>query len=521
MANESNPTKIDFSFRVIQIKDLNKDHGAYLGLLVIDNWDDWGEYSTMFNLWVIDPNGNRLNVGLTKIGQFGMAKEQRSAIVPEKFTELDESFFSIGQDVSFYKNMRKLDFILRENILRGLKDIVRDEDLWLRAQQERVTKKSLLRSVTPESVKGQFRRTLEGGAILFQYKFTYKPPFTGGDESISPSLAFEVKPDSTPPTNIHVLIGRNGVGKTYLLNNIVETLTGESNKTTGAFIWDIKDGERREFANLISISFSAFDPFRSVPEKKKRSNGLEYSYIGLRHPYYNGKGSISKTERMFLSEFKESLPLCMKGDRLEWWRRAMVTLEEDPLFKEYNLMQLAEIRETSQLKRKASGLFKTLSSGHKIVLLTMTRLIEKVEERTLVLIDEPESHLHPPLLSAFIRALSSLLANRNGVSILATHSPVVLQEVPRSCVWKLHRTSKEKAVRVVRPNIETFGENVGVLTNEVFRLGETKSGFYRMIEDAVGQESSYEAILHRFGNQLGAEARAEARGLMSVVKKKD
>ncbi len=40
-----------------------------------------------------------------------------------------------------------------------------------------------------------------------------------------------------------------------------------------------------------------------------------------------------------------------------------------------------------------------MSSGHAIVLLTVTKLVARVEEKTLVLIDEPESHLHPPLLS--------------------------------------------------------------------------------------------------------------------------
>jgi hypothetical protein len=45
------------------------------------------------------------------------------------------------------------------------------------------------------------------------------------------------------------------------------------------------------------------------------------------------------------------------------------------------------------------------------------------------------------LFGEFIRALSDLLINRNGVCIIATHSPVVLQEVPRSCVWKVRRTN--------------------------------------------------------------------------------
>jgi len=65
-----------------------------------------------------------------------------------------------------------------------------------------------------------------------------------------------------------------------------------------------------------------------------------------------------------------------------------------------------------------------LSSGHAIVLLTITRLVE-LDERSLVLIDEPEVHLHPPLLSAFVRALSDLLIELNGVAIVATHSPVM------------------------------------------------------------------------------------------------
>jgi len=91
---------------------------------------------------------------------------------------------------------------------------------------------------------------------------------------------------------------------------------------------------------------------------------------------------------------------------------------------------------------QAKSLFNRMSSGHAIVLLTITKLVETVEEKTLLLIDEPESHLHPPLLSAFTRALSDLLVNRNGVAIIATHSPVVLQEVPKSCVSILRRTGR-------------------------------------------------------------------------------
>lgn len=154
--------------------------------------------------------------------------------------------------------------------------------------------------------------------------------------------------------------------------------------------------------------------------------------------------------------------------------------------------------------------FHRLSSGHKIVLLTVARLVELVDERTLVLLDEPESHLHPPLLSSFIRALSNLLVLRNGVAIVATHSPVVLQEVPRSCVWVLRRHGE--ALRAERPAIETFGENVGILTHEVFQLEVTESGFHRMLAEAA-RTLGYDDIIDKFGGQIGAEGRAIARAL--------
>ena len=159
------------------------------------------------------------------------------------------------------------------------------------------------------------------------------------------------------------------------------------------------------------------------------------------------------------------------------------------------------------------GVFREMSSGHKIVLLSLAGLVNRVTEKTLVLIDEPETHLHPPLLSAYIRAVSNLLIELNGVAVVATHSPVVLQEVPQSSVWKLSRQGN--AFRIDRPNIETFGENVGTLTREVFGLEVTHSGFFQMLSELAEKYDSYEKVLEVLGNQLGAEGRAMVRILFA------
>ncbi|WP_207954848.1 AAA family ATPase [Saccharopolyspora elongata] len=182
---------------------------------------------------------------------------------------------------------------------------------------------------------------------------------------------------------------------------------------------------------------------------------------------------------------------------------------DDRWLTDYN----AEIDEHAR-SQVTKSLFSGLSSGQKIALLTMTRLVEVVVERSLVVIDEPEAHLHPPLLAALIRALSDLLADRNGLAILATHSPVVLQEVPASCVWKLRRYGDHLVAD--RPRLETFGENVGVLTHEVFGLEVTEAGFYRALRDVVNEGLSYDAVVDRFHSQLGGEARALVRALIAV-----
>ncbi|MXW87565.1 MAG: ATP-binding protein, partial [Boseongicola sp. SB0667_bin_21] len=158
-------------------------------------------------------------------------------------------------------------------------------------------------------------------------------------------------------------------------------------------------------------------------------------------------------------------------------------------------------------------------SGHKVVLLTVTKLVEKVEERTLVLMDEPEAHLHPPLLAAFVRSLSDLLVNRNGVGILATHSPVVLQEVPRTCVWKLRRHGESAFAD--RPRIETFAEHVGHLTHEVFGLEVTRSGFHRMISEEAGPGMTFNAVMDRFRREVGSEGRALISMLLAQGKPED
>lgn len=489
------------------------------------DWDDYS-FKTSFGITFCDFQGKEIDLGSVKVGYVDQAEGWTKDSLSERFFRLPEGWFSLGQDVEYYKKAyRELTEEDRLQILGALNDVVANESHLVVAQQERVFKKSLTRSVALSTIHGQFRRVLNGEVELTDYRFTY---VQDADERHAPvRLTFEVEAASKPLTNIHVLIGRNGVGKTTLLNNMVSAILNieQPGKPAGRFygggwLYSDKALPKHYFSSIVSVSFSAFDPFIPPPDRPAdRSVGPAYFYVGMkkvRADQPDVSSAPPKTDAELVSDFVTSFKSCIsQAAKRARWLAAIKRLESDVNFAEMDLGRLLELEDWEAVD-KACAMASRMSSGHSIVLLTITMLVDIVEEKTLVLLDEPESHLHPPLLSAFTRALSDLLYNRNGVAIVATHSPVVLQEVPRSCVWKLSRTRTQG--RADRPERETFGENVGILTRETFGLEVNKSGFHQMLQDAVDAGGTFESIVKEYQDQLGAEARAI---LLSQIAERD
>lgn len=68
---------------------------------------------------------------------------------------------------------------------------------------------------------------------------------------------------------------------------------------------------------------------------------------------------------------------------------------------------------------------------------------------------------------------------------------------------------------VTPPTIETFGENAGVLTREVFGLEVIKSGFHDLLARAVAEGGTYDEILAAHGGEIGMEARGILRAMVA------
>ncbi|MFF5931613.1 AAA family ATPase [Streptomyces hydrogenans] len=491
-------------------------------VLEADNWDDFG-YRTTYSLWYRTP-ALVLDLGLVKIavpGQEPGSATFESGSYPHG---LPGDFFSLGQTDLYYDKIRKLGPRKRSEILEDLRDLAYFPGRLDAAEQHQVTRTSLLRSVQAQTVRAQFNRIAHGGARLTPYRFRYDAP----GQDASAGAAFQVFPESSPPSNIHVLIGRNGVGKTTLLRNLAGAvvrpdLYGRFGSVSMLPVSHADAGER--FTNVVSVTFSAFDPFTDlealVPgETSPPPGAASYVYVGLRggvdHSFF--VGDRATLQEQLRQAFMAALTEVFRSRHVMPWREAMLLLGRDPQFADSGILAFANgMRAGMKLSQihvdELTADFSRLSSGHAIVALTMTQLIHSVAEQSLVLLDEPEAHLHPPLLASFMQALSRLLTERNGVAVVATHSPVVLQTTPRSCVYKLIRHGE--ICRLEHPMIETYGESVGALTHEVFGLEVMQSGFYAEIAKAVAVLDSYEQVMSHFGSQLGSEARGLVRILLA------
>ena len=478
-------------------------------LLTYNDWDDWFTYETKFGVHYVDSEGRMHHIGWVKIGHEGQSNTERRTIIPKTFTELPQEYFSVGLSGDYYTDI--VNHGIAEEYFSAMRDMAFDLSIYESYKDQHVAKTSLFRTIDESRLKTRYHRLANGDVELTPYKFTYAfPPRDERQIGNTCLLDFAVKPDSLPPTNVHVLIGRNGVGKTTTLNNMIAAiLTPGSN--AGKFEIDSLSGGE-EFANLVAETFSAFDSF------DHESYGSEFNRIGLRGwseidgetvPY------LKDTDEL-VYDFVSAASSCLSGVRRDRWARALSTLSSDPLFAESGVSELADTSiHFDDWDAEAKEVFGGLSSGHAIVLLTITRLVQVVEEQTFVLLDEPEGHLHPPLLSAFIRALSELLRSQNGVALVATHSPVVLQEVPKSCVWIINRSGR--TIVASRPPLETFGEDVGRLTHTVFGLEVTDTGFHKIIREKMVDDGwDLETLLGEFEDQIGAEGMAVARSLQAL-----
>jgi hypothetical protein len=490
-----------------------------------DNWDDYG-YKTTFSALLKISEDATVDLGNIKILKFDQ-KQGRTLMPKGPVEELGHDYCSIGSGLSYYETLYKLGPSIYRPYLKGVSDVAYSEEIRAKFEDLEGYQVSILRFSGAE-------RTIADASLLFAkpaalsrakgegFIFSFKTALAADANSFV--IDFDFLRRGRLPNRMNVLIGYNGTGKTRLLSNLAIATSGygygtkedQLEKRAGRFI-----GTPPPFKTVVVVSYSAFDTFvipgRTRLERarlRKEGELFGYVYCGLRERAdKNEAGDRQKnvayrlrTPQETETEFVSAVRRVRKANRSRALLEILRPLLRDASFQRIGLASLytesGEDDDSPLLE-----LFRGLSSGHKVVLKILTELTAHMDasEPTLVLIDEPETHLHPPLLAAFLKSVRTCLKRFDAYAIVSTHSPVVLQETPRRYVRVLRRTANHS--KVEGASTETFGENIGVITSDVFNLDDGSTDWHGTLK-SLARRYTLEEIEALFEHRLGFGAKS-------------
>lgn len=469
-----------------------------------DNWDDFGYKNTaklsiddegiLFNIY---PNKyeiyNQIKLGdvKTKI-LFVLGSRKYYELINSKLrTQEDRNrWYELTNDLAY--NIDLLDYFLNKN---------GEEKPEVKEEIKKIIIKSFMRFIGYSEIKNQLHRMTKGGKYLEAYNVSVL-----NKDSHKLILDINVDPDVDIPENTFGLIGKNGSGKTYILNNLAKLFLNQPS------IFSFKDKTEDPFNKVLHVSYSPFDNLEISNIEK-----VPFEKIGLTLDINN------KYDKTISECFNIELGNCIKDiispgniASKDMWLSILENFSYENWIADF-LKRIEGIHLANEEHGLNTAIY-SLSSGQKIILLTITNLILKVREKTLVLIDEPELFLHPSLAKSYIRGIIEIITKTNGICIIATHNPLILQELQTRCVnVTIKENDRYDIKNLMEYKVNSYGESVNVLNNVIFGIDIQNTGYYQYLASFKNKNKLIEKSEELF-NKMGSEGRVLLSYLISEEK---
>lgn len=335
-------------------------------------------------------------------------------------------------------------------------------------------------------------------------------------------LRFRFKQDEPVlPKRFAVVIGKNGVGKSQVLSRIARAaLRGNSELADG-------DGGRPQLNRL--LAFYPTQPSSSVFPVRRRGERVWYRRLSLTHA---GAGRSRQTATDLIIQLMRTEERIAGVPRIEIFLSALQAIDAyDELVLGFDragrngihisrLVRLHDedelidvfgsIEEGQEPKRLVGNRAYPLSSGELSFVRFAALASLYIENSSLLLFDEPETHLHPNFISQFVAVLDSLLKQTGSAAIIATHSAYFVREAFEDQVRVL-RSEKDRWVRAEIPRLRTFGADVGTISYFVFGEDEP-SRLAQQVEDTIAAtKKPWRDIFDKYKDELSLELLGEIR----------
>lgn len=533
-------------------------------LLEYDDWNDYG-YRTTFHLHASKKlTGSKTQyLGTIHIMHYGQTTSEGSLAkyglkVGSRFETLPDEVVSISFAQDLYRGASqllqqregRLGFVKALRLLLGT-----DDSRYEILKEDECFNTSILRNASMDSfaLKKGRQYLLDEGILYDLEKKTLTVKFARSDEPIILNFDTPLADGSEEiiPYGMIAFIGHNGSGKSTLLYQIARCLY--ASPLDRAKLKDIRiEPSDVGITKLMMFSYSAFDNFLfpgiTLSDYRLMAEGVEsrkgrFVYCGVRdvrkemEKYIQGylakKGrkkqdeganeeqenpiivQDERTDEVVLkpiselaSEFFEALQVIGSHEsiRSRWMEMGtrcetlQPSLYSDikPFVEHYFLW--SDITPEEYLR---------LSTGVKFFLHIMSHIYAYNEDNSILLFDEPENHLHPPMLSFMMNEIRQTIRQTHSVMLIATHSPVILQELFARNVYVVRRGGEHLSFR--HPVTETFGENFGYINNLVFNLNSDMTNFqevFSVLYDKWNCRSvdSPEGVIRMFEEKLQCQS---------------
>jgi ABC-type multidrug transport system ATPase subunit len=457
-----------------QREELKKDYWLF-PYFIIDkqNWDDFGIRSQYYIMYHPDYMKS-IHIGQVKF----LATEHDFNEIPQYFLSVDKDTCSLGQSNAYYTSLRDLGEELSKYYLDAINDLAYNKGLLPRFEHNSTFRTSLIRSSEAQKALREGKRIFEDQEIDNAIKFTFSAQV--GKAIDKHKINFDFTEIEGLPHRIKVIIGKNGTGKTQYISKLASTLSGYKNE--GEF----NTKYLPPFSRVIAISYSLFDRF----PRPKQTKTFSYYYCGF-------QGTMGfLTNSQIISRTKKAFGILEKSSRMMKFGLYLSQILSDDIAQEILDEDFVSLNSKTFKLFDEDGHSK-YSSGQIIMILMLAEILAYTTEDSLLLFDEPETHLHPNSISLFISVITKILNEHKSYAIISTHSPQIVQEIPSKDIVVIDRIDNIPSIRNL--DLESFGENLNIITERVFYT-INHDEYYRTFFTRLSKKYSYKEILKLFND---------------------
>ncbi|WP_298550544.1 AAA family ATPase [uncultured Parabacteroides sp.] len=444
--------------------------------MVVDHWDDYGVESR-FELFYYESKESYTYIGPLKIinvkQEYTDSEHQKYRVrdlMEDLFYSLGENeFCSIGQTQEYYDTLKQKFPNKYLSILWALKDCAIFSFIEDNFEKHPFFH-SLIRENSVERILRKEKYLIDNRKISSCYRFSYEFSPKYAEEPIHIEFSFDI--NSAFQQRVFAIIGENGVGKTQLITALPLDL---AKRRENLFAPQVP-----LYSKVIAVSTSLYDSF-DVP---KNSVGFNYVYCGLACGKKDNKTILAPKELKL--KLLQTTKTINGRERAESLKNILF-----PLYSADIISALFTIQE-EKIKVNQARLVEIvdyMSSGESSLLFIFCNIVANIRYDSLILFDEPETHLHPNAITSLMSSIYQLLDEYQSYAIIVTHSPLIIREMRSTGVRIMDRINNLPVIRSI--NMESLGANVSALVEEIFENKDIPKYYKIKIDELISLGLSY------------------------------